>query len=251
MTSHNSSSQNILSHSVDMECMVENVLPSLGYLRNNESVQAEVNNRLAELAQLNESTTKGRIKSQPGGPGNITVKRVVDWPQNFILTGSRKVRPSYDNLTMSQWVFGFVGCILEEYSEAAKSSMLDYLGNLMEDASAFSWESAKASHAIVLTNIVTDYLQWMETDKLDRIRRAHAQRHSAPGPSNLSKSTHNKKVKNLGSKTGFICHFFQEGTCKFSAHHRTAGQLYRHVCEHCDSPHISHTCTQKSGSKTE
>ena len=36
-------------------------------------------------------------------------------------------------------------CIQEEKSEAAKSSMLDYLGNLMEDATDFS---AKASHAI-------------------------------------------------------------------------------------------------------
>ena len=80
---------------------------------------------------------------------------------------------------MSQWVSGFVRCIQEEKSEAAKSSMLDYLGNLMEDASDFSWESAKASHAIVLTNMEADHLQWTETDKLDCIRRAHAQRHGA------------------------------------------------------------------------
>ena len=31
--------------------------------------------------------------------------------------------------------------------------MLDYLGNLMEDASDFSLESAKASRAVVLTNM--------------------------------------------------------------------------------------------------
>ena len=36
--------------------------------------------------------------------------------------------------------------------------MLDYLGNLMEDASDFSWESAKASHAVVLTNMEADRL---------------------------------------------------------------------------------------------
>ena len=249
ITPHNSSSQNILSHGIDTECTVESVVPSLGYLRNNESVQAEVDKRLAELAQLNESATKGRLKSQRGGPGDITVKRVVDWPQNFILTGSRKVRPSYDDLTMSQWVSGFVRCIQEEKSEAAKSSMLDYLGNLMEDASDFSWESAKALHAIVLTNMEADRLQWTETNKLDRIHRAHAQRHSVPGLSNTSRSIHNKKVKGLGSKTGVICRFFQEGTCKFSSHHRTASQLYRHVCEYCDGPHISRTCTQKPGSK--
>ena len=164
--------------------------------------QAQVDKRLAELTQLNKSATKGRLKSQHGGPGDVTVKKVVDWPQNFILTGSHKVRPSYDDLTMSQWVSGFVRCIQEEKSEAARSSLLDYLGNLMEDASDFSWESAKAAHVIILTNMEADKLQWTETDKLDRIRRAHAQRHSARGSSNVSKSTYNKKVKNLGSKWG-------------------------------------------------
>ena len=70
--------------------------------------------------------------------------------------------------------------IQEEKSEAARSSMLDYLGNLMEDASDFSWESAKASHAIVLTNMEADCLQWTETYKLDLIRRAHAKKTWCP-----------------------------------------------------------------------
>ena len=69
---------------------------------------------------------------------------------------------------MSQWVSGFVGCIQEEKSKAAKSCMLDYLDNLMEDASDFSWE-VKASHAIVLTNMEVNRLWWTETDKLDHI----------------------------------------------------------------------------------
>ena len=102
VTSHNSPNPKVLSNSIDTETAVESVVPSLGYLRNNESVQ--------------------------------------DWSQNFILTGSRKTRPSYDDLTMAQWVSGFVRCVQEEKSEAARASMLDYLGNLMEDASDFSWE---------------------------------------------------------------------------------------------------------------
>ena len=86
-------------------------------------------------------------------------------------------RPTYDDLTLTQWVSGFVCCIQEEKSDAAKECMLDYLGNLMEDASDFSWEAAKASDAIALTNMEADRLKWTDTDKLDRIRRAHAQRH--------------------------------------------------------------------------
>ena len=49
------------------------MIPSLGYLRNNESVHTEVDERLSELAQINESATKGRLKSQRGGSVDITV----------------------------------------------------------------------------------------------------------------------------------------------------------------------------------
>ena len=34
--------------------------------------------------------------------------------------------------------------------------MLNYLGNLMEDASDFSWDSAKAAHVILLTDMEAD-----------------------------------------------------------------------------------------------
>ena len=55
--------------------------------------------------------------------------------------------------------------------------MFDILANLMEDASDFSWDSAKTCHAILLTNMEADKVSWVETDKVDRFRRAHAQRH--------------------------------------------------------------------------
>ena len=101
----------------------------------------------------------------------------MDWPQNFILTGNQKTRPSYDDLNITQWVSGFVRCIQEQKLEVNRACMLDYLGNIMEDASDFSWESAKAAHAILLTNMEADRINWSETDKIDRVRRAHAQRH--------------------------------------------------------------------------
>ena len=46
------------------------------------------------------------MKSQRGGPGEIPVKKVVGWPPNFILTRNRKSRPTYDDLTITQWVSG-------------------------------------------------------------------------------------------------------------------------------------------------
>ena len=115
-TSHNPSSQNCESHGIDTEDIVQSVVPSLGYLRINSSIQMEIDKRLSELAQINEAATRGRIKSQRGGPGEVPVKKVVDWPKHFILTWNRKSRPTYDDLTVTQWVSGFVQCMQEEKS---------------------------------------------------------------------------------------------------------------------------------------
>ena len=56
--------------------------------------------RLAELRNLNEFATRGRVKSQRGGTGDVPIKRVVDWPQNFILTGTQKPGPLMMNLVL-------------------------------------------------------------------------------------------------------------------------------------------------------
>ena len=146
-SSHKSLNQATVSHDCDMASnLAESVVPSMEYLRSNESLQNEVEKHLADLTNLNEAATRGRVKSQRGGPGEITVKKSMDWPQHFILTGTRKTRPTYDDLTITQWVSGFIRCIQEEKSKSTKASMLDYLGNLMEDASDFSWDSTKACH---------------------------------------------------------------------------------------------------------
>ena len=67
--------------------------------------------------------------------------------------------------------------------------MLDYLGNIMEDASDFSWESAKVAHAFLLTNMEADRVNWSETDKIDGVRRAHAQRQIVGVQNSAARST--------------------------------------------------------------
>ena len=199
----------------------QKVVPSIEFLRSNKSVQCEVEKRLVELRTLNESATKGKVKSQRGGPGDIFVKKSVDWPQNFILTGNQKTRPTYDDLSITQWVSGFVRCMQEEKSEQCRSAMLDYLANLMEDASDFSWGSAKACHAILLTNMDADRVSWVEMDKVDRFRRAHAQRHATGVQTSATRSV-SKKPNTTYNKGSMICKYFQEGTCRFPTHHKTS-----------------------------
>ena len=57
--------------------------------------------------------------------------------------------------------------------------MLQYLADLMEDASDFSWASAKASHAVLLCEMEQGSIKWSYPPRIDRIRRAHAQKHTS------------------------------------------------------------------------
>ena len=138
----------------------------------------------------------------------------MPWPQNFVLGGNNKSIMSYDNLSWCQWVSGFAMIAREENNIQTKNVMLDYLSEIMEDANDFSWQSAKASHAVLLCRMEEGKVDWSETTKIDRIRRAHAQR--AP-PQNLAGNSKPKsELKTM------VCRFYQKGTFQKDKDHETS-----------------------------
>ena len=124
--------------------------------------------------------------------------------------------------------------------------MLDYFSNLMKDVSDFSRNLTRVFHDIVLANMEVDCLQWSDRDKLDRICRTLMLKDTVPQVNLIaSKALLARKKKKLGSKRKTI----QENNCSFASHHRTAGQIYKHVCEYCDGLHVSRSYGKKLGSK--
>ena len=113
-----------------------------------------------------------------GGNVNVSVKHKVLWPHEAILGGINRQRVTYGQLSLTQWVQGFCKNILEEKSSQRRDTMVSYLGDLMEDATDFTWQGAKAAHAVLMCEMERGSLQWEDTDQIDRIRRAHAQKHA-------------------------------------------------------------------------
>ena len=91
-----------------------------------------------------------------------------------------------------------------------KEHMLDYVINLLEDANDFSWASTKASHAVFLCQMEQgEVVGWSDVEKIDRIRRAHAQRH-------ISQQSAQGKAheKNGKQPTKFVaCVYFNKNMC--------------------------------------
>ena len=98
-------------------------------------LQDQVDQRLRQLTELN---IAGKLTSQRGENETVFVIKHVMWPQNFVV-GQNKSIISYENLSMCQWVAGFAMIMREEQKLEVKNAMLEYLGEIMEDAQDFSW----------------------------------------------------------------------------------------------------------------
>ena len=119
----------------------------------------------------------------------------------------------------------------EEKNNNVKEHMLDYIISLFDDANDFSWDAAKASHAVLLCRMeqgkISDYTQ---VEKIVRIRRANAQMHTVenPGPQSSKKSSQ-KPTRSL------TWNYYNLGTCSHSKTHETRGVLYKHICAACSA----------------
>ena len=125
--------------------------------------------------------------------------------------GLNRQRFTYDQPSLTQWVYGFCKNILEEKSNQRKNIMVSYLSDLMEDAIDFTWQGAKAAHAVLKCQMERGSLQWEDTDQIDRISRAHTQKH-APARGVWARPS------NPGKKPWF-CKKFQSGTCTHTRDH--------------------------------
>ena len=133
---------------------------------------------------------------------------------------------SYDSLSVYQWASGFITIIREEQSHEVKDQMLEYLSKIMDDAQDFDWSAAKGSHAVLLCRMEKNKVNWKQTDKIDRIRRAHAQKISSQAP-----NFNGKKLRS--DSNGPPCCFYQNNSCPQKGDHNTAGYTYKHVCAIC------------------
>ena len=158
----------------------ESIVPSLTFLKTSADIQKQVDKRLCQLQEARASSSgKNNFKSKRGGNIDVIVKHKVAWQHDTILEGHNCQRVTYDQLNLTQWVQGFAQNILDEkLQKKNKDQMLQYLADVMADAIDFSWQNTKAAHAVLLCDMERGAVMWDNSDEIDRIRRAHAQRHS-------------------------------------------------------------------------
>ena len=233
-------SKNILSSSIKKSSKTKKVVetssessfddsdtPSLDTLRS-YSLQRQVDKRNRDLERSSQSAGEKiqKIKSKRGGNVEVTVNEKVSWPHEPILGELQRQRINYDQLSLTQWVQGFCRNILEESSVEHRDAMVSYMGDLMEDATDFSWQSAKAAHAVMLCEMERGVLTWEDTDRIDRIWCAHAQKYLSNARQGWAKSGDNNRKP-------WFCKNYQQGLCSHSKEHEMNGRTHKHICAFC------------------
>ena len=206
----------------------DSYLPNVNSLRTSRMIQKKVDERLAQLehqSSIPGNSSSSKLKSKRGGNVDVFVEKRVAWPHEAIFGGANRQRISYDQLSLTQFVQGFSKNILEETDHKIREKMLQYLSELMEDATDFAWASAKAAHAVLLCEMERSSVNWTQTHRIDRIRRAHAQKHT----------TNYRQTwgKNENSKRPWYCKLYQNGSCSHNRDHESGGKVYKHICAHC------------------
>ena len=164
------------------------------------------------------------------------VKERVKWSHEFVLAGSTKDRITYNQLNITQWMSGFCRILRDESCQKIKDHMLYYLIALLDDSKAFSWQAAKASHAVLLRRMEQgEVTGWSDTETIDWIRRANAQRHVSPtqAPNISQKFRKNQSGQNQKSSKSMPCVYYDDNSCNFQKHHETKRVFYQHICSKC------------------
>ena len=228
--SSSSSDDDSSSSSSSQDESVVNV-PNLKSLRTSMKIQKQVDARIRDLEKAHDNPgieKQEKIKSKRGGNVEVLVQNKVAWPHEAILGGASRSRLSYDQLTMAQWVMGFCRNVIDEKDDNNKERMLSYMSDLMEDVSDFGWQGAKAAHAVLCCEMERGTVKWSDSNRIDRIRRAHAQRHRNDNTKNWGKNSDT-------TRRPWFCKPFQTGNCTYDKDHDVNGRQNRHICAHCAS----------------
>ena len=230
-------------------------LPSTKTLRKDGTLQSKVADRLSKLKSLSHllrsddddsesdseiPTGKEKRKGKKSGrlvtADHIIVKR-VDWPHFHVYRGADRSPASYKDLTIQEFVYGFLCSLEETKRQTSKEHMLCHLKELMEDAIQYGWPSVRNYHGILLHQFELNKITWMDTAEIQKLRRRYV---------------HQPVPFNRVPKGPLFCLSFQEHKCTQAKDHDSSRGFVKHICAYClknngkEHRHAESDCRQKA-----
>ena len=174
-----------------------------------------------------------------------TVEERIDWPHMHVkrMVAGRRVPVPYKELKVDEFVYGFVQMLKSPKCEWNRDTMLDILGNLMEDSMDYAWENARAFYLLVGIDVEQGVRTWEDTDQITTMRLLHSRAVFPDKKENKEQQKKPTNTKAVSPNTKY-CALFQQKSCEMTRDHqqfvhacafcaRVTGTLYRHPEADC------------------
>ena len=241
-----------------------NIIPSIQALKSTAVNQELVQKRLQELQQQVIPQDTGKMtnfsaNNQVSFVNNNSKKAKkekveVVWPQDCAFVGHLRARVTYEQLTQSQFVLGFLRSVQEEVNPYIRCNMKEYVTELFQNVCDFGWPAAKGAHLIVMTKMKDGLVTWADLKKVNKIRKTYVR--ASGSSNNFTGETYNQMSKKGGRKPSSMpCKEFQEGKCSRQQDHEVGLITHKHICAYCLYTlnrmynHAENVCTNKRRSK--
>jgi hypothetical protein len=229
-----------------------------------EQLADEVTTNVAGNSPLVYSLKRGIVRCG----GDLAPRVKVPWPQDFVLGSGRKLKLYYEDLSIFEWVNGYIATIQNEPNPKIARYMMSHMRNLMEDAVFHGWEPVKQAHSDILSSLESGEFAWCDEIDMAERRRSAINRATKgvkdsgvfPNGNNRQGTQSRAQVRNTfnstnsngnGSNSRFnrgkklfkACMYFNNGVCNKHSDHDEGNVFYRHICSHCMSPeHVVKEC---------
>ena len=153
------------------------------------------------------------------------------WPNESCVIGTATKRVNFDELTLGQFVIGFINNVLDTQDVLTMRNMLTELAETVKLAENISWPIARGAFAASMLKIEDESITWADTRTLADHRLTYSQSAVFFSSTTMSPRT----TPGNGSIKKIACKWFNERTCPHSADHldTTGSTLFRHVCLYC------------------
>ena len=220
----------------------QHLIPSLHALKTTAVNQDLVQRRLNELQQqavpqptgnANNFIQQGLSGSTSNPKKNKKEKVEVVWPQVCVFVGHLRSRVTYEQLTQSQFVLGYLRSVQDEENPLIRSNMVEYLTELFQNVCDYGWQAAKGAHLVVMTKMEDGLVTWGDLKRVNKIRKTYVR---STGTSNNYNNTdiNNPMNKKVGKKPSSMpCKDFQEGRCTKQQDPDVGLITHKHICAYC------------------
>ena len=198
----------------------KNIATNVNTLQNNSDIIRQAANRLAELESQDAGCTdsllfKAESRGKKSGAISKATDRIVasiDWPHYHIFRGINLTPSAYEELSVEEFMLGFICMLLDSGSEFDMHVMLEVAKDLLEDSIDFSWGNARAFYKATALDIEKGKLRWEDSNVIQKRRLVQCRVYKPVN--NVSKPMGEKKSpKQMPQGFSSCCAAYQQGAC--------------------------------------